>query len=276
VKIFEKGITHGGKFHADDVFSTAVLRMLCPGFTVKRVLSVPEDTEGYIVYDIGGGEFDHHGEEIKYRPDGRRYASFGLIWERYGAYLTGSEEIKNSIDEDFIAAMDESDNGGEKEVVSTIISAFNPPWNSSDSSDDAFEEAVDTAVTILTKLIAHEAAAKEADAEVREALEAMENGIVILKRVAPWSKILVETDALFVIYPSMRGGYNVQGVPVSKESRELKIAFPEKWCGLENERLVEASGIEGLKFCHRSGFLLAADTFEAALDAAEKAKEQNR
>jgi uncharacterized UPF0160 family protein len=274
VKIYEKGITHGGKFHADDVFSTAVLRMLCPGFTVKRVLSVPEDTDGYIVYDTGGGEFDHHGAEIKCRPDGRRYASFGLIWERYGAYLTGSEEIKNAIDEDFIAPMDESDNGGEKDMVSGIISAFNPPWNSDGNTDVAFEEAVDIAVTILTRLIAHEAAAKEADSEVREALDAMENGIVVLKRFAPWTKILVGTDALFVIYPSMRGGYNVQGVPISKDSRELRVSFPEKWCGLEDEKLVEASGIDGLVFCHRSGFLLAADTFEAALSAAEKAKQQ--
>lgn len=54
-----RGLTHSGKFHADDVFSTALLELLNPEFQVERVLEVPADFDG-IVYDIGGGAFDHH------------------------------------------------------------------------------------------------------------------------------------------------------------------------------------------------------------------------
>ncbi len=37
-----RGLTHSGKFHADDVFSTALLELLNPEFQVERVLEVPE------------------------------------------------------------------------------------------------------------------------------------------------------------------------------------------------------------------------------------------
>ena len=59
MKIPAKGFTHGGKFHADDVFSTALLQILRPDIQVTRGFVVPDDFDG-IVYDVGGGMFDHH------------------------------------------------------------------------------------------------------------------------------------------------------------------------------------------------------------------------
>ena len=44
--------THGGKFHADDVFSTALLQILRPDIQVTRGFVVPDDFDG-IVYEIG-------------------------------------------------------------------------------------------------------------------------------------------------------------------------------------------------------------------------------
>lgn len=272
MKIYKKGITHGGKFHADDVFSTALLRIICPEFSVKRVFEVNETDDECIVYDIGRGRFDHHGEEVLYHENGRRYASFGLLWEEYGEYITENENVKKSIEDSFVSLIDEADNGGELDMVSHIISAFNPAWNSNDDPDAAFEEAVSTAKIILEKLIRKEKAAVLADEEVLQAYDEMKDNIVILKRFAPWTKLLVDTDAEFVVYPSMRGGYNVQGVPVNSETRDLKIPFPESWCGLENEALAEASGIEDMVFCHKSGFLIAVKTVEGAIEAAKAAQ----
>lgn len=51
--------THGGKFHADDVFSSALLLYINPEISITRGNSVPDDFTG-IVFDIGRGEFDHH------------------------------------------------------------------------------------------------------------------------------------------------------------------------------------------------------------------------
>ena len=44
--------THSGKFHADDVFSSALLLYLNPEITITRGSRVPEDFDG-IVFDIG-------------------------------------------------------------------------------------------------------------------------------------------------------------------------------------------------------------------------------
>ena len=49
MKIPAKGFTHGGKFHADDVFSTALLQILRPDIQVTRGFVVPDDFDG-IVY----------------------------------------------------------------------------------------------------------------------------------------------------------------------------------------------------------------------------------
>ena len=54
-----KAFTHGGKFHADDVFSAALLLYLNPEIQITRGNKVPEEYDG-IIFDIGRGEYDHH------------------------------------------------------------------------------------------------------------------------------------------------------------------------------------------------------------------------
>ena len=83
--------THGGKFHADDVFSYALLRMIHPGLLVRRGNEVPQDFTG-IVFDVGGGAFDHHGNEEKKRENGVPYAAFGLLWQQLGTAVLGDEK----------------------------------------------------------------------------------------------------------------------------------------------------------------------------------------
>ena len=46
MKIPAKGFTHGGKFHADDVFSTALLQILRPDIQITRGFTVPDDFDG--------------------------------------------------------------------------------------------------------------------------------------------------------------------------------------------------------------------------------------
>ena len=54
-----RAFTHGGKFHADDVFSAALLFYINPKITILRGNRVPDDFDG-IVFDIGRGAYDHH------------------------------------------------------------------------------------------------------------------------------------------------------------------------------------------------------------------------
>ena len=61
--------THNGLFHADDVFAAAMLSLLSDDVNIVRGGDddVPEDKENWIIFDIGGGELDHHTEECKQR-----------------------------------------------------------------------------------------------------------------------------------------------------------------------------------------------------------------
>ena len=51
MKIPANGFTHAGKFHADDVFATALLQILRPDIKITRGFTVPDDFDG-IVYDL--------------------------------------------------------------------------------------------------------------------------------------------------------------------------------------------------------------------------------
>ena len=61
-----KAFTHSGKFHADDVFSYALLLYLNPAITITRGNKVPKDFDG-IVFDIGRGKYDHHQKDSRIR-----------------------------------------------------------------------------------------------------------------------------------------------------------------------------------------------------------------
>ena len=118
--------THGGKFHADDVFSAALLRYFNPDITIERGNRVPEEYEG-IVFDIGRGRYDHHQRDSRIRENGVPYAAFGLLWEGLGAEILG-EELALKFDEDFVQPLDLNDNTGEKNELATLIGHFNPVW----------------------------------------------------------------------------------------------------------------------------------------------------
>ena len=84
--------------------------------------------------------------------------------------------------------------------------------------------------------------------------------IIVFDRCLPWHEALCPTDAKFAIYPSARGGYNLQCVTINPESFENKISLPQKWLG---EKPV------GCTFVHPAKFLAAFDTAEQAYKAAE-------
>ena len=119
-----KAFTHSGKFHADDVFSSALLLYLNPKITITRGSKVPEGYDG-IVFDIGRGEYDHHQKDSRIRENGVPYAAFGLLWERLGAGILG-EELAQTFDEAFVQPLDNNDNTGEKNELATLIGNFNP------------------------------------------------------------------------------------------------------------------------------------------------------
>ena len=273
-----RAFTHGGKFHADDVFSAALLFYINPEITILRGNRVPDDFDG-IVFDIGRGAYDHHQRDSRVRENGVPYAAFGLLWEAVGAEILG-EELAEEFDEAFVQPLDHNDNTGEKNELANLIGNFNPTWDAQGGNDEAFFQAVSVAGMILENKFERYRGNERADRRVEEILEehrqAVTSGkrdsedakILILPEFVPCQKRLSETEIAFVIFPSNRGGYCIQ--PQKKEySLNYKCSFPSEWLGLENEELQKETGLVSAGFCHKGGFLLTTGTLEDAVKACE-------
>ena len=248
--------THSGKFHADDVFSAALLLYLNPEITITRGNQVPENYEG-LVFDIGRGQYDHHQKDSRIRDNGVPYAAFGLLWEKLGPEILG-EELALKFDESFVQPLDINDN---------------PGWDSKSSNDEAFFQAVSVAGMILENKFERYLGNERADRRVEEVLTehaaslasgdtpAENTNILILPEFIPCQKRLSETNIAFVIFPSNRGGYCIQ--PQKKEySMNYKCSFPSSWLGLEGEELSLVTGLKSAAFCHKGGFLMTCGTLE--------------
>lgn len=266
------GFTHGGVFHADDVFATALLKILNPYIRISRGFAVPKNFSG-IVYDIGGGKYDHHQKGSRVRQNGVPYAAFGLLWEQFGTELL-SEEDAEDFDENFIQPIDQSDNTSEENLISCLIADFLPTWQETPGHmDEIFWEAVRFAQAILERRIRQVQADREAYEIVYQKASQCSDGILYLEQAVPWKEALQkhDKDILYVIYPSLRGGYNIQAVPDREDKAALRHPFPAGWRGASPQELQNMTGISDLTFCHMSGFLSAAETLEGAYSTAKLA-----
>ena len=265
-----KAFTHGGKFHADDVFSSALLLYINPEIVISRGNKVPEEFDG-IVFDIGRGRYDHHQKDSRVRENGVPYAAFGLLWEELGKEILG-EELAEKFDEAFVQPLDNNDNTGEKNELATLIGNFNPPWDAKGGSDEAFFQAVSVAGMILENKFERYRGNARADQRVEQVLKGHDpkDRILVLPEFIPCQKALTETEIAFVIFPSNRGGYCIQ--PQKREySMNYKCSFPSQWLGLEGEELVKETGLSSAGFCHKGGFLMTVGELEDAKAACQKA-----
>ncbi len=253
-------LTHSGKFHADDVFGAAFLLMLNPQLQIKRVNYVPEDFSG-LAFDIGMKEFDHHQYDNELRPSGVPYAAFGKLWKHFAHYVYSNYTCQK-IDKLLIENLDLADNTGSYNSLAIAISAFNPITEIS-NGDEEFIQAVDFAKIILTRLIEKTQIQEQEMAIVKKYYdEAQDKKIIILDDHYYFQDYLPETEAIYVIYPSNRGGFCAQGVPKNSNTVELKRPFPSSWV----QQLPHY-----LRFCHKSGFLIAADNLPDIIYACKEA-----
>ena len=284
-------ITHGGTFHADEVFAIAILEYAFGNVNVSRVFEVPEKlTNDTIVLDIGGGKYDHHqkgGNGV--RENGVPYASAGLIWKAYAKLVMADswfeeldEKDKNDvfewIDRDLIQGIDAVDNGVMPKAdypakamnISNIIADFNPNWDSNESSDEAFEDAISMAMTIMYNCLDKAISKAKARKIVEKAIVEKSDNVMIMEKFVPWQEFVFSSenpearDIWYVVFPSNRGGWNVQAVPNELGSFQMRKPLPENWRGLQGEALEKETGVADATFCHRAGFLASASSFEAA------------
>ena len=279
-------ITHPGTFHADEVMATAILSALKP-VKLCRTARVPEGTEA-LVFDVGFGPYDHHQRGGNgSRENDVPYAAAGLIWRDFGRRLVPCDEAWDIVDRELIQGIDASDNGvfpavaypAQAATISKLISGFNPNWDSEESPDAAFLEAVEFAQGVLARAIAAAESKARAKTLADEAIKASKGRVIRLPRFFPWQEYVTASaaaaSALFVVYPDKLrpGEFAVQAIPEKYGSFKSRKPLPEDWWGKTGDALVTACGVAGAIFCHPNGFMAKASSEAAALALANKAVE---
>lgn len=280
-------VTHNGNFHADDVFSIAVLKHLYPSFNLVRTRDKALMDSADIVIDVGGqydpdaGRFDHHqrggaGE----RENGIPYSSFGLVWQKYGlALCDNNQAVADRVDAGLVSTIDAIDCGHVEGVqqgisLSQTISMYNPTWEESPEFDKCFDEAVEFASRMLTRFIASASGSVNAKAIVAKAIESAEDPrVIVLEKYTPWKKTvhILSSEALYMVYPSHSGQWILQTVPVEPGSFEDRKSLPKAWAGLSDEDFQAKTGLDDAVFCHNGLFIAGTKSFESTMKLAEVA-----
>ncbi|TCH97926.1 MYG1 family protein [Roseococcus sp. SYP-B2431] len=302
--------THGGKFHCDEVFAYAVLR-LALGLReagqdhVLRRTRKPELLEtADIVWDVGfvfdeaANRFDHHQRGAPLRPDGTPYSSAGLVWRGHGERavasllkMSGSERfapaIAAELDESLVRWIDENDNGvaaagpvrRDHLDLASLVGDFNPSWDDpagqgSPGSDVAFLEAAELVAGVLCRRVDGLRARLAAEADVLAAYRAAEDPrILVLERGMPWKNVVFSHDlpVLFTVSPASNGQWMLDAVPPEPGSFAQRLPLPEAWAGLESAALAETTGVADAVFVHLRRFVAAAKSRDGAVEMARRA-----
>ena len=266
--MFSKIIVHAGIFHCDDVLTVAMAKYINPNVEIERVYEVNGDLcDDVIVADIGYGRYDHHQNDAQLREDGNKYAACGLFFKDYWHHIFQSENSARGFYEYFIKPIEDNDNGLKRDTLSMFVKSFVPLDANETKLHDAFLKVVDMMVQFIDSQVEKEKAKLESKAYIKESLKQSQNHIVVLEKLVPWKDQLIYSDAKYVIYPSLRGGWNLQCVPQIPGNYEVKEKLPERW-------LFDKP--KGCIFVHNMRFLASFHSFHDAYQAIIKERQQNR
>lgn len=283
-------VTHDGKFHADEVFAVAALLLLYTDARVVRTRSSKEIQRGDIVVDVGGvydeekNRFDHHqiGGAGK-RENGVPYASFGLIWKKFGGKLCKNATIAERVEEVLIIPVDANDNGVDLSTPSITgissyeifdaVRSFVPTWQEGESRlEDNFNEVVRFAKRIIEREIQRAQAFVAGARNVRDAYDAApDKRLIILDGDYSWKDTLSRfPEPLYVVHPQ-NGTWRLYSVRDNPHLFVNRKDLPRSWAGLREGELVRVTGVADAIFCHRNRFMAVAKTQEGAVALARKA-----
>lgn len=289
-----KIVTHSGSFHQDELFAVAVLMFIYPEAIVKRTRDDIEIAEADIAVDVGGRDepgrerFDHHQEGgAGKRDNGIPYASFGLVWKKYGAIICKSPKVADLVDKKMVQPIDGADCGymlykpTHREVspylFDNVLNALTPTWRDKETVDDTFFEMLPFAQTILKKEIEKAQYFFEDIESVKRAYkEAPDKNIIVLEHSYPWKSILSnQREPMFVVHPDQNTGeWVIACVRKNPRSHENRKLLPASWAGKKKQFLADETGVNDAEFCHNKRFIAKAWSREGAIAMARLAVEE--
>ncbi|KAH9411870.1 hypothetical protein HK407_03g06220 [Ordospora pajunii] len=299
-----KLVTHNGRFHYDEVLSTAMLLRMYPNAEVERTRDKAVFEQGDIVYDVGGifdperKRFDHHQPSFtetfseKYSI---KLSSCGLVFKYmhkdflslYGIKpdIKIYQTIVDKVYSEFFLYADAIDNGcdisGDISIrsMADFVVSFNADESSGDMEKIRFKEVLkivgrdlDNYMDRVSRWANNYVYAEKMISEANDELLVLDkycNPDLILEVEKKYNK-----DIKLIIFPSA-DVYKIIAIPKFKGTFETKNPLKKEWRGLKDEELVEVSGIEGSVFVHVSGFLGINQTLENAVKMARMSLEAN-
>ena len=287
-------VTHDGNFHTDDIFAVATLLLVLEkNYDVSVVRSREKDVilNGDYVVDVGGvydpdkNRFDHHQAGGAGKRDNEiPYASFGLVWKKFGQILCGDREIADKIDQVLVQPIDAIDNGFqfiETKIpdvypydIGAFFDAFSPSWKEGNEHvDDIFLQMVSSAKMLLSRKILKYKDKLEARLVVEKIYkESDDKKLIIFDRYYPSEEFLSKfPEPLFTVFPRADGKWGLKTIRNDINSFVNRKSLPQTWAGKKDEELEQITGVQGALFCHTGRFIAVAKTKEAILKLAELA-----
>lgn len=285
-----KIVTHAGSFHLDDLFAIATISLIYPDIEIVRSRDKSEALSADFVVDVGDvndtdkNRFDHHqpgGAGV--RENGVPYASFGLVWKKFGTEVSGGDaRVQDLVDKKMVQPIDAADNGFNmyRETKSGLspylldnaFKALTPTWRDEGTVDDTFHRILPLAREILLMEIKKAKYFFEDTEMVKEAYKnAPDKRIIVLEHPLAWKSVISrKNEPLYVIHPNqMTGEWIVACVRKTPRSHENRKLLPQSWAGKRKEDLEKITGVMCAESCHNKRFIATAWSKEAAVKLAE-------
>lgn len=301
-----KLVTHDGSFHSDDIFAAATLSIyldnLGKRFQIIRTRDQEIINSGDYVFDVGGiydeknNRFDHHqvggaGRRILSTSEGQEtieYASFGLVWKKFGVEISGSKEVFDTVDRRLVVPVDAFDNGIDlyknnfenlsPYTINDVMSIFSKTALEDANKDEQFMKALVWAKEILTREIKKANDQIEITKIIRSFYESAKDKRLIIidkpkvSRFEIWEALQDFPEPLFVVYGDKQD-WSIVAIRKNESTFGNRKNFPKPWAGLRDDELQNVSGVRDAVFCHRALFMAVAKSKEGAIKLAQIAVE---
>jgi uncharacterized UPF0160 family protein len=287
-----KIVTHNGSFHQDEMFAIAALLFIYPEATIVRTRDDKEIETADIAVDVGRvddpsrNKFDHHQEGGAGRwPNNVPYASFGLVWKKFGKQVCGGDErVADLVAKKLVYPIDAQDNGMKMfeltnptvmpYMFDNALSALTPTWRDKETIDQAFFDLLPFVKLVLAKEI-EKAQYFFIDIELvkKEYMAARDKRIVVLEHSYPWKSVLARfPEPMLVIHPDQNTGeWVIACVKRNNKTNDYRILLPREWGGKKKGELAAATGVKDAEFCHKNCYIAKAWSKEGALQMAKLA-----
>lgn len=289
-----KIVTHWQNFHIDELFAISFIRLYVDKdldiirTRDKNVLNEATKDPNVWVLDVGGEynpeikNFDHHQKSFNETwADGTPMSTCGIVWLylKENNYLSQhmNKETISEIEKRVIINVDKQDNGIEFWREAYFIGLFNRQTNDNEIHNRQFNKALNATTEFFKNLFGDIRndlkSLKVAEKSVKSSSDFDNVVFMDTNNNKAFSKLTELTDKQICVLPyKSKTTWIIKSLPVKgSSSYSISCPMPSSWRGLSDKDLQDVSDVEGMVFCHKTGFMCVFEgTKEDAISLANK------